>query len=92
MDAILDQPLDAILDKLPVTQLIRDVVSGKDVGEPARVVMAARAQDRGDFDTVSQAGGFPPHAVFVAWYEAIRWADELIGTLHDSKDRVRRVG
>ena len=80
LDAVLDQPLEKILAQLPVTELIRDAVSGRVAGEGTRVVTAARAQDRGDFATITKTG-FPAHAVFVAWYEAVRWTDELVRAL-----------
>jgi EAL and modified HD-GYP domain-containing signal transduction protein len=81
LDAVLDQPLETIIAQLPVTDLIRDVVMGKPVGDCSRIVTAARAQDRGDFATITKTG-FPAQQVFVAWYEAVRWTDELVRTLH----------
>jgi c-di-GMP phosphodiesterase len=81
LDAVLDQPLEKIIAQLPVTDLIRDVVIGKQVGDCSRVVTAARAQDRGDFATITKTG-FPAQQVFVAWYEAVRWTDELVRALH----------
>jgi EAL and modified HD-GYP domain-containing signal transduction protein len=80
LDAVLDQPLDTILAQLPVTDLIRDVLRGVPTGDGSRIVTAARAQDRGDFETISKTG-FPAHAVFVAWYEAVRWTDDLVRAL-----------
>ena len=80
LDAILDQPIQTILAELPVTQLIHDLVTGKPAGDCSRVVAAARAQDRGDLRSAA-AAGFPAQSVFVAWYEAVRWADELVGGL-----------
>ena len=68
LDAVLDQPLDVIIAQLPVTDLIRDIVMGKPVGDCSRIVTAARAQDRGDFATITRP--VPGAAVFVAWYEA----------------------
>jgi hypothetical protein len=46
----------------------------------ARIVEAARGQDRGDLERIA-ATGLPASAVFAAWFEAICWADELIATL-----------
>ncbi|MEJ7602239.1 MAG: HDOD domain-containing protein [Kofleriaceae bacterium] len=80
LDAILDQPIQTILAELPVTQLIHDLVTGKPAGDCSRVVAAARAQDRGDLRSAA-AAGFPAQSVFVAWYEAVRWTDELVGGL-----------
>src|SRR5688500_12489764 len=44
-------------------------------------VTAARAEDRGDFATITKTG-FSAQQVFVAWYEAVRWTDELVRALH----------
>jgi EAL and modified HD-GYP domain-containing signal transduction protein len=80
-DALLDRPLREVLAQLPVTPLIREALEGDPASGPAaRVVRAARCQDRGDLDLVA-ATGLPASAVFAAWFEAIRWADELIATL-----------
>lgn len=81
LDAVLDQPLETIVAQLPVTDLIRDIVTGKPVGDCSRIVTAARAQDRGDFATITKTG-FPAQQVFVAWYEAVQWTDELVRALH----------
>jgi EAL and modified HD-GYP domain-containing signal transduction protein len=81
VDAVLDRPLDEVLAQLPLTPLIRDALAGDPVASlPARIVDVARAQDRGDFARVA-ATGFSASAVFVAWFEAIRWADELIASM-----------
>jgi c-di-GMP phosphodiesterase len=76
LDAILDQPLADILQQIPVTQLIRDALVDNR-GNAHKIVEAARAQDRGDFDRVA-ATGISSQVIFMAWYEAIRWADDLL--------------
>jgi len=80
-DALLDRPLSEVLEQLPVTPLIRDALKGGVAsGEAARIIEAARGQDRGDLELVA-ATGLPAGTVFAAWFEAIRWADELIATM-----------
>lgn len=81
IDAILDQPLAEVLDQLPLTAVITDALQGlPTAGGGAKILEVARSQDRGDFKRV-QATGIPAPAVFVAWFEAIRWADELIASM-----------
>jgi c-di-GMP phosphodiesterase len=80
LDAILDVSLDDVLRQLPVTETIRDALSRGSRGDGGRIVEAARGQDRADFARV-EATGFSANAVFMAWYEAVRWADELIALL-----------
>jgi c-di-GMP phosphodiesterase len=79
LDALLDLSLAEVLRQLPVTDVIRDALMGR-TGDGSRIVEAARGQDRADFARVA-ATGFPASAVFVAWYEAVRWADELIALI-----------
>ncbi len=80
-DALLDRPLGDVLAQLPITPLIRSALEGDLASVPAaRIVEAARGQDRGDLERIA-ATGLPASAVFAAWFEAICWADELIATL-----------
>jgi len=79
LDAILDQPLADILKQIPLTQLINDALVGGR-GNAGKIVEAARAQDRGDFDRVA-ATGISSQAIFVAWYEAVRWTEDLLSHL-----------
>jgi c-di-GMP phosphodiesterase len=76
LDALLDVNLDEILRQLPVTPVIRDALTASK-SEPARIVAAVRAQSSADFARVDEAG-FSPQRVFVAWFEAIAWADQLM--------------
>ena len=79
LDAILDQPLPDILKQIPLTPLITDALLGNR-GSAGKIVDAARAQDRGDFDRVA-ATGISSQAIFVAWYEAVRWTEDLLSHL-----------
>lgn len=76
LDAILDQPLDVLLAQLPVTPAIVEALESRTT-PLGRVVVAARAQDRGDADGVLEAG-IAPDIVSTAWREAVCWARELI--------------
>ncbi len=76
LDAILDQPLDEVLRQLPLTPTIIAALGGGNE-LPARIVAAARAQERCDFAELA-ASGVPPAEVQAAWLEAIAWADELV--------------
>jgi EAL and modified HD-GYP domain-containing signal transduction protein len=79
LDALLDVPLPQILQELPVTNAIHEALSTtRTTG--GRIIEAARAQGNADFDRVD-ATGIPAHQVFMAWYDAVRWADELIALL-----------
>ncbi len=79
LDAILDRPLGEILDQLPLTALVRDALQGN-ATQPARIVETVRHQSRGDLAQLATAG-FSPQAVFMAWYEAVRWADGVLASL-----------
>jgi EAL and modified HD-GYP domain-containing signal transduction protein len=76
LDAILDRPLTEILAQLPVSALVREALQGG-ASRPARIVETARHQNRGDL--ISLAGtGFSAQSVFMAWYDAVRWADDVM--------------
>jgi EAL and modified HD-GYP domain-containing signal transduction protein len=79
LDAILDRPLGEILDQLPLTALVREALQGG-ATQPARIVQTVRHQSRGDLASLASAG-FSPQAVFMAWYEAVRWADSVLASI-----------
>ena len=79
LDALLDIPLSQLLLELPVTDAIHEALSTTRTAG-GRIMEAARGQGIADFDRVD-ATGIPSHQVFMAWYEAVRWADELITLL-----------
>jgi EAL and modified HD-GYP domain-containing signal transduction protein len=79
LDAMLDQPLAELLRQLPITPLITDALSGS--GSPAsKIVEAARAQERCDFETIVELG-LQSSVVTKAWRDAVAWARELIALL-----------
>jgi EAL and modified HD-GYP domain-containing signal transduction protein len=79
LDAILDQPLDVLLAELPVTPAIVEALATHTT-PLGRVVVAARAQDRGDAEGVL-AAGIAPEIVAAAWREAVSWTRALIATV-----------
>ena len=79
LDAILDRPLLEILDQLPLTPLVREALLEGN-SRPARIVETVRHQNRGDLALLS-AAGFSAQAVFMAWYDAVRWSDDIIARM-----------
>ena len=79
LDAILDRPLPEILDQLPLTALVKEALQGG-TSRPARILDTVRHQNRGDLASLT-AAGFTAQAVFMAWYDAVRWADDIIRAL-----------
>jgi EAL and modified HD-GYP domain-containing signal transduction protein len=80
LDAILDRPLPEILDQIPLTALIREALLEGGTSQPARIVETVRHQNRGDMAALS-AAGFSAQAVFMAWYDAVRWSDDIISRI-----------
>jgi len=80
LDAILDRPLPEILEQLPVSPLVREALDSKGTSKPAKIVETVRHQNRGDLALLASAG-FSAQAVFMAWYDAVRWSDDIIGRM-----------
>ncbi len=80
LDAILDRPLPEILEQLPLSPLVREALVQGGTSPPARIVETVRHQNRGDLVSLASAG-FSPQAVFLAWYDAVRWSDDIIGRM-----------
>jgi EAL and modified HD-GYP domain-containing signal transduction protein len=80
LDAILDRPLPEILDQLPLTPLVREALLQGGTSRPARIVETVRHQNRGDMSSLA-AAGFSAQAVFVAWFDAVRWAADIMARL-----------
>jgi EAL and modified HD-GYP domain-containing signal transduction protein len=79
LDAILDRPLPEILEQLPLSSLVLEALAGGS-SRPARIVDTVRHQNRGDLASLS-AAGFSAQAVFMAWYDAVRWSEEIISRM-----------
>ena len=80
LDAILDRPLPEILDQLPLSPLIREALVSGGTTRPAKIVETVRHQNRGDLALLASAG-FSAQAVFMAWFEAVRWSDDIINRM-----------
>jgi EAL and modified HD-GYP domain-containing signal transduction protein len=80
LDAILDRPLPEILEQIPLTALVREALLEGGTSRPARIIETVRHQNRGDMVALS-AAGFSAQAVFMAWYDAVRWSDDIISRI-----------
>lgn len=80
LDAILDRPLQEILEQMPLSPLVREALATNGTTKPAKILETVRHQNRGDLALLASAG-FSAQAVFMAWYEAVRWSDEIIGKM-----------
>jgi len=76
LDAMLDRPLRDVMAELSVAPMVKQALDGG--GSPAaKILDTVRHQNRGDLAHVL-GSHFTAHQVFVAWFDAIRWADEII--------------
>jgi len=75
LDAILDRPLHEVLKELAVAPVVRQALA--DTGSQAgKILDTVRHQNRGDLSNV-RGSGFSANQVFVAWFDAIRWTQEI---------------
>jgi EAL and modified HD-GYP domain-containing signal transduction protein len=79
LDAILDRPLRDVLAELSIAPLVKQALDGGN-SPAAKLVDTVRHQTRGDLAHVL-GSGFSANQVFVAWFGAIRWADEIIAKI-----------
>jgi len=79
LDAILDKPLTEVLKQLAVAPLIRQALADK-TSQPGKILDTVRHQNRGDLTNVS-GSGFSANQVFVAWFDAIRWTQEIMAKI-----------
>lgn len=80
LDAILDRPLPEILDQLPLSSLVREALIQGGTSRPARIVETVRHQNRGELGSLA-AAGFSAQSVFMAWYDAVRWSDDIMSRM-----------
>ena len=79
LDAILDKPLADLLKELQIAPLVKDALVGG--ASPAgKLLETVRHQSRGDLSHVL-GSGFSANQVFVAWFDAVRWTNELMTKL-----------
>ena len=80
LDAVLDRPLHEILAQMQIAPLVREALEGKQSSTASKIVDTVRHQARGELRGGNTVG-LPAQTVFVAWYEAIRWADDVIAKI-----------
>jgi len=79
LDAILDRPLHEVLKELAVAPVVRQALA--DTGSQAgKILDTVRHQNRGDMSNV-RGSGFSANQVFVAWFDAIRWTQEIMAKI-----------
>ena len=83
IDAILDLPMGALLDQLPLSDTIKTALlkGGNPLGE---LLEMAVAYEKGEWDnhtTRLQASGLTPQVVLTSYLEAIQWADAALAAL-----------
>ncbi|MEO6771553.1 MAG: HDOD domain-containing protein [Kofleriaceae bacterium] len=79
LDAILDRPLDEVLKELAIAPLVRQALVGEG-SQAAKILDTVRHQNRGDLTHVRDSG-FSANQVFVAWFDAIRWTQEIMARI-----------
>ncbi|MFT3696672.1 MAG: HDOD domain-containing protein [Kofleriaceae bacterium] len=79
LDAILDKPLKDVLSELQIAPLVKQALEGGG-SQAAKIMDTVRHQNRGDLAYVL-GSGFTANQVFVAWFDAIRWANEIMSKL-----------
>jgi len=79
LDAILDRPMRDVMAELHIAPLVKQALDGG-VSPAAKILDTVRHQNRGDLSHVL-GSGFSANQVFVAWFDAIRWADEIMAKL-----------
>jgi EAL and modified HD-GYP domain-containing signal transduction protein len=79
MDAILDQPMPALLQTLPLPERVRDALLGQE--NPRRSLLdCAVAYEQGSWDQcfeLSRGAGVNPSVLPAAYAEALRWSTDL---------------
>ncbi len=74
LDAILERPIESILDHLPLSASVRGALRGED-NEPRRLLECAIAFERGDWDraaTLARRAGVSPAVLAAAHQDALR--------------------
>jgi EAL and modified HD-GYP domain-containing signal transduction protein len=79
LDAILDRPMRDVMAELHVAPLVKEALAGGNT-PAAKILNTVRHQNRGDLAHVL-GSGFSSNQVFVAWFDAIRWANEIMAKL-----------
>jgi EAL and modified HD-GYP domain-containing signal transduction protein len=79
MDAILDQPMPALLDTLPLPVRVRDALLGQQ-NQRRHILDCTVAYEEGNWDKcfeISKQAGVNPAVLPAAYAEALRWSSDL---------------
>jgi c-di-GMP-related signal transduction protein len=79
LDAILEQPMPALLESMPVSPRVRDALLGSD-NPPRRMLDCAVAYEEGNWEecfSLAKNAGVNPAVLPAAYSEALRWSAEL---------------
>lgn len=79
LDAIMDQPLEELLDALPLAPEITEALM-HDTGPYAKLLRSALAYERGDWDQVDRAGANQDD-ISDSYLRSVDWADATVSTL-----------
>ncbi len=79
LDAILDQPMNEILEKIPISRNISDALLHGE-GEAAKFLRLTECYEKGEWDNVKEYAAqicLPEEALPGIYMEACKWADEF---------------
>ncbi len=79
LDALLNQPLAELVEQLPLSVPVREALEHR-TGGYGRLLQCALALERSQWSDAKETG-YPEEAVFRAYMEAMRWADEQAALL-----------
>lgn len=82
LDAMMDQPLDVVIEALPLSPDIVAALLHRE-GPYARVLEITLAYERGDWDTLERLTG-SGNSVSTVYLEALGWAEETSRRVHSS--------
>ncbi|MEW6073659.1 MAG: HDOD domain-containing protein [Planctomycetota bacterium] len=75
LDAFMDLPMGAVLDKLPLAEDLRAALLSRE-GKIGEALASALAYERGDWDAVLCLG-LPRTEIRTAFLDAVQWVDEV---------------
>lgn len=80
LDAILDQPMQSVIDQLPLSRPMQAALLGED-NSGRRLLECAIAQERGDWDGSRRLAiqvGLPPQILAAAHQAAMQWSTDFL--------------
>jgi c-di-GMP phosphodiesterase len=85
LDALMDQPIDAVLELLPLSPEISDALRNH-TGPYAGLLDAAIAHERGEWDSV-EATGIDQEQISSAYLDALEWAELTMSSVSIARSR-----